>query len=66
MNRYVSDSLEPLGIAFGVLLVLIGIGTLVGTPWAYKSGSALLMLGQILGAVAAIGIGGALAWIVRT
>ncbi|WP_423743442.1 hypothetical protein V5735_10295 (plasmid) [Haladaptatus sp. SPP-AMP-3] len=66
MNRYISDPLEPLGTAFGVLLVLIGIGTLVGMPWAHKSGSALLMLGQILGAVAAIGIGAALAWIART
>jgi hypothetical protein len=66
MNRYVSGPLEPIGIAFGALLVLIGIGTLVGTPWAHKSGSALLMLGQIFGAVAAIGIGGALAWVART
>ncbi|WP_227374932.1 hypothetical protein [Haladaptatus halobius] len=66
MNRYVSDSLEPLGGAFGVLLALVGLATLVGMPWAHKSGSVLLMLGQVLGALAAVGIGGALAWIART
>lgn len=66
MNRYISDPLEPLGIAFGVLFVLVGLGTLVGMPWAHKSGSVLLMLGQIFGGIAAIGIGAALAWIVRT
>ncbi|WP_266079662.1 hypothetical protein [Haladaptatus caseinilyticus] len=66
MNRFVSDPLEPLGIAMGVLLVLIGIATLVGTPWAHKSGNFLVMLGQILGALSAIGIGGALAWVSRT
>ncbi|WP_435159306.1 hypothetical protein [Haladaptatus sp. DFWS20] len=66
MNRFVSDPLEPLGIAMGVLLVLIGIATLIGTPWADKSGSALVMLGQILGALSAVGIGAALAWVSRT
>ncbi|WP_458187780.1 hypothetical protein [Haladaptatus sp. NG-WS-4] len=65
MNRYVSDPLEPLGIAFGVFLVLVGVATLVGMPWANKSGSALLMLGQIVGALSAVGIGAALAWVVR-
>jgi hypothetical protein len=65
MATTTSDRLEPLGIGFGVLLVLIGIATIVGTPWAYKSGGALLMLGQALGAVAAIAIGAGLAWLVR-
>ncbi len=65
MNRFVSDPLEPFGIVMGALLVLIGIATLVGTPWASKSGSALLMIGQIIGALSAIGIGAALAWISR-
>ncbi|WP_227353190.1 hypothetical protein [Haladaptatus salinisoli] len=66
MNRYASDPLEPLGIVFGVLLALIGLATLVGTPWAHKSGSVLLMFGQVLGALAAVGIGAALAWVART
>lgn len=60
------DPLEPLGVAVGALLVLIGIATLVGTPWSYKSASALIMIGQILGALAAIAIGAGLAWLVYT
>ncbi len=65
MNRFVSDPLEPFGIVVGVLLVLVGIATLVGTPWTHKSGSAVVMLGQIVGALSAIGIGAALAWVSR-
>jgi hypothetical protein len=60
-----ADRLEPLGIGFGVLLVLVGIMTIVGTPWAHKSGGALLMVGQGLGAVAAIAVGAMLAWLAR-
>ena len=66
MNLGTTDRLEPLGIAFGALLVLVGIGTLIGTPWAYKSGSAAVAAGQIFGAVAAVGIGLALVWLART
>lgn len=65
MATTTSDTLEPLGIGFGALLVLIGIVTLLGTPWAHKSGGLLLAAGQILGALAAIGIGVGLAWIAR-
>jgi hypothetical protein len=65
MATATTDRLEPLGIGVGVLLVLIGIMTVVGTPWAYKSGGALLLLGQALGAVAAIAVGAGLAWLAR-
>ena len=65
METTASEALEPLGIGFGVLLVLIGIATLVGTPWAYKSSGLLLAAGQVLGALAAIGIGAGLAWIAK-
>jgi hypothetical protein len=60
------DPLSPLGVGVGVLLVLVGMATLVGTPWAYKSGSAVVMVGQILGALSAIAIGAGLAWLVYT
>ncbi|WP_137286687.1 hypothetical protein [Halorussus salinisoli] len=60
-----ADRLEPLGIGFGVLLVLVGLATIVGTPWAYKSGGILVMVGQSLGAVAAIAIGAGLVWLAR-
>ena len=65
MATATSDRLEPLGLGVGVLLVLVGIATLVGTPWAYKSGGVLVTLGQIVGALAAVAIGAGLAWIVR-
>ncbi|NHN60732.1 MULTISPECIES: hypothetical protein [Halorussus] len=60
-----ANALEPLGVGVGVLLVLVGLATIVGTPWAYKSGGLLLLLGQGLGAVAAIAIGAGLAWVAR-
>ena len=59
------DPLSPLGVGVGVLLVLVGLATLAGTPWAYKS-SALVMVGQIIGALSAIAIGAGLAWLVYT
>lgn len=65
MATATADRLEPLGTAFGVLLVLIGLATVVGTPWAYKSGGALVMVGQLLGALGAIAVGAGLAWLVR-
>lgn len=65
MNRYVSDPLESFGTVAGVLLVLVGLATLVGMPWANKSGSVVLMFGQVLGALAAVAIGVALAWLAR-
>lgn len=61
-----ADGLEPLGIGFGALLVLVGIATVVGTPWAYKTGEVFLMVGQALGAVAAIAVGAGLAWLARS
>ena len=64
MNVF-EDPLSPLGVGVGVLLALVGIATLVGTPWAYKS-SALVMVGQIVGALSAIAIGAGLAWLVYT
>ena len=60
-----ADRLEPLGVGIGALLVLVGLATIVGTPWAYKSSGALLLVGQGLGAVAAIAIGAGLAWLAR-
>ena len=65
MATATSDRLESLGLGVGVLLVLVGIATLVGTPWAYKSGGVLVTIGQIVGALSAVAIGAGLAWIVR-
>jgi hypothetical protein len=65
MATATADRLESFGIAFGALLVLVGLATIVGTPWADKSGGALVMVGQALGAIGAIAIGAGLAWLVR-
>jgi hypothetical protein len=50
------DKLEPLGILTGVVLVLIGLGTLVGQPWATANSSVALVL-QGIGIVVTIAIG---------
>ena len=59
-----ADRLEPLGMLVGVLLVLFGLGTLVGQPWATKS--LLVVLVQLLGVLAMIGVGAGLVWVART
>ncbi len=52
----VKDTLEPLGIAAGVLLVLMALGTVAGTPWT-TNGSILATLVQLFGVVAMVGVG---------
>ncbi|WP_436927893.1 hypothetical protein [Halosimplex amylolyticum] len=63
-NRF-SDRLEPIGIALGVLLVLVALTTLAGAPWTTK-GDMLASAIQVLGAVATAGIGVLLVWLSRT
>jgi hypothetical protein len=57
-----ADTLEPLGILAGVALVLIGLGTLVGQPWATANSTIALLL-QLVGVVVTIAIGVGLAWL---
>jgi len=59
------DRLEPVGIAVGVLLVLIGLGTVAGTPWTVK-GDAIASVLQVIGVLLTIGIGVLLVWLSRT
>lgn len=63
--NYFEDKLSVLGAAVGAYLVLAGAATLVGMPWTYAGGG-LVAVGQILGALAAIGIGAGLAWLVTS
>ena len=63
-NRF-SDRLEPVGIAAGVLLVLVAIGTLAGTPWTTK-GDVVASVVQVLGVLATAALGVFLVWISRT
>ena len=52
----VRDTLEPLGIAAGALLVLMALGTVAGTPWT-TNGSILTTLVQLVGVVAMVAVG---------
>lgn len=65
MATATSARLEPLGLGVGILLALVGIATLVGMPWAQKSGGALVMVGQIVGALSAVAIGAGLSWVAK-
>jgi hypothetical protein len=58
------DRLEPLGIGLGVLLVLMGLGTIAGFPWVTK-GDALASVLQVVGALAMAGVGAGLVWLSR-
>ncbi len=56
------DTLEPVGILTGALLVLMGLGTLIGQPWSTTNDTVVLLL-QLLGVVLTVGIGVGLAWL---
>lgn len=62
-TAFVDDRLDVLGLAAGVFLVLVGLGTLAGMPWQY-GGGAIVAVGNVVGALAAIAIGAGLAWFV--
>ena len=56
------DTLEPLGIAVGALLILVGLGTLVGQPWATSNSAGATLL-QLLGVAVLFVLGAGLAWL---
>jgi uncharacterized membrane protein len=59
-----ADRLELLGVATGVFLVAVALGTVAGTPWA-TSGSTAVSIVQLLGVLGMVAIGVSLAWLVR-
>lgn len=59
------DRLEVLGIAVGALLLLIGVGTVAGTPWTTK-GDAVASVLQIVGVVGMMAIGAGLIYLTWT
>jgi len=59
--RTVEDSLKPLGVAVGVILVLGSLGTLLGAPWS--SGGALVTVLQLAGVAFGVTLGAGLAWL---
>jgi len=58
------DLTEPLGVGIGVLLVLIGLGTLSGMPWT-TNGDIVASALQIVGVLLTIGLGVGLAYVGR-
>jgi hypothetical protein len=58
----VEDTLSVAGALAGLYLVVAGVATLLGMPWQYGS-SAAVSAGQILGALATVGVGAGLAWL---
>lgn len=59
------DTLDAIAVPTGILVALVGLATLAGTPWAYGT-STLVTVGRILGAVGTVVFGLALAWFVYT
>mgnify|MGYP000415735539 CR=1 FL=1 len=59
------DRLEPLGVAAGVLLVVMSLLTVVGMPWA-TNGSVAVSILQLFGVLGTAAIGVGLVWLVRT
>lgn len=62
MQQVFADDLDLFGTLVGVLLALVGLGTLAGTPWTH-SGGAVVTVFQLLGAVGTVALGVALVWL---
>lgn len=64
MNGF-RDRLDAVAIPIGLFVLVVGLGTLLGQPWQYAAGGALQMVLQLLGALAAVGIGVGLLYLGR-
>lgn len=56
MNVDVTDRMDVVSLVVGALMVLAGLGTIVGQPWTQVTDVGVAV-GNILGALTAIGIG---------
>lgn len=56
MELPIRDRLDALGSLAGAFVALLGLATLLGQPWQYTGGAAVMAL-QILGALATVAIG---------
>jgi hypothetical protein len=56
MNVDVTERMEVVSLVVGALMVLAGLGTIVGQPWTQVTDMGVAV-GNILGALTAIGIG---------
>jgi hypothetical protein len=64
MNGF-RDRLDAVAIPVGLFVLVVGLGTLYGQPWQYAAGGALQMVLQLLGALAAVGMGVGLLYLGR-
>ncbi|MFB6267112.1 MAG: hypothetical protein ABEI31_05595 [Halodesulfurarchaeum sp.] len=62
MDVAIRDRLHLVGVPLGIFVALVGLGTLVGQPWQY-SGSGIVTILQLIGALAAIAIGAGLVYL---
>lgn len=60
---YGYETLDVLGGALGVYVVLAALATLIGQPWQYSGGAAVMAV-QGLGTLAALLVGAALCYLV--
>ncbi len=51
------DRLDVVSVPVGLFVIVVGLGTLLGQPWQYAAGGSVIMILQLLGALAAIGLG---------
>jgi hypothetical protein len=58
------DRLQVFGTLAGAFVALVGVGTILGAPWATASGIAPALV-QVLGALGAIALGAGLVWLVQ-
>lgn len=56
------DELEPVGIAVGAFLVLVGLATVAGTPWTTNPDTLAVAI-KILGSLATVALGAGLAYL---
>lgn len=56
------DALEPLGVAAGAFLVLAGLGTVLGAPWATNP-DLLAVFVNVIGSLATVALGVGLAYL---
>ena len=57
------DRLDVVSVPVGLFVLFVGLGTLLGQPWQYAAGGAPIMILQLLGALAAVGIGAGLIYL---
>lgn len=56
------DDLDVIGSVAGVFVALLGLATILGQTWQYVGGTGIMLV-QLLGALASVGIGVGLVYV---